>query len=172
MSLNVVINTGVVTLARKNPHIYDSTVKYIIGQTQRHLKLIYNPAYNSKVLTGKEKKLKFYEIEKTSLSVKKEYEEAKGGTIVPKRINVITEEEKKTMARKRLEERAKIEGGGEKEKAIPNKKKDIIYKPKNTEIKEKNSFVKEEKKSKSKLKFEVLKEEVNYESMVYEKKLK
>lgn len=161
---------------RKIPQIYDSTVKYIVSQTQRHLKMLYNPIYQERMVSRNDEDIFFYEIEKMTLKVKKDYKQANGEGTIPKRINIISEQDRAKMARERLKKRAEMEQEGDKKVPVP-KKKDIILTPdipssgKNHPPQVGTSSL-EKKPAEKKIKFEILKEEVDYASMIKENKVK
>lgn len=170
------MNKGVIAVMRKIPQIYDSTVKYILGQSQRHLKMLYNPIYQERMVSRKDEDIYFYEIEKMTLQVKKEYKEADGSTEIPKRINIVSEQERAKLARERLKKRAEMGQGAEKKMPVPQKK-DIILNPKipssapKEPQEEQGENIKAETE-KNNFKFEILKEEVDFLTMVKENKTK
>ena len=149
---------------RKDPKVYDITVKYILSTTQRHMSgVLYNPIYSEKIPKNL-KKLKFYKFNLETRKVKKTYKTATGFKYLPKEINIQSEDEKVREMKKKLIKKN--------EKKIVKKKEQKIVLPKmaNDEIKESKSEVKEVKKEeeepKKKFVFEVLKEEKNFDDMV------
>lgn len=173
VSLDVLINTKVVNVMRKIPQIYDSCIKYILNTTQRHLKLALNPVYEERnFMENREKKINFYKIENLSLKIKKGYRDAKGREIVPERVGLETEEEKRKKVREILKKN--IEKKSQKAPNLSFDEKNVIFKKNDNieknivENKKLNIAKKDEEK---RFNFEILKEEVDYKQMILEEKI-
>lgn len=141
MSINCVINSGVVNIMRKNAGVYDSTFKYIIGHLQKSMKILFNPIYDN-MLPDREKEIHYWTLDLKSKKNKKGFKNSNDSKYFPDKINIESEEQKTNRARERLKKRQSNGKNAEVEKKdifIP-KKSDIIEKAENDEI-NKNTFI-------------------------------
>lgn len=91
MSINCVINNGVVNIMRRNPGVYDSTFKYIVAHLQRHMRILFNPIYDD-VMPTEHKEIHFWKLDFKTKKVKKGYKNSADFKYFPKEINIESEE--------------------------------------------------------------------------------
>ena len=187
MSLDLTLSSRVTKIMRKIPSFYDYTIKYLVQRTQKVMRMLYNPIYANKRFDFRSKEVSFYEIDSVSRKVKKDYKTGNGNKIMPRMVKVISEGEEMQETTNQIKKRKERQNGVFSGDAQPQKqaKTDIILPSSDThqikqtkERKNENKPIptQEVKKteppaSKSTFKFEVLKEEANYDDMVFSDKI-